>query len=195
MSQQLASVLHRLDAVIRPLSGMRPTPMMKSSLFSSTLASTVNLLRTELSALDAEQVVLELDYLDRDLRMDGYPRAGAKAQSPAIALSFKSGHGPLRYPCATFGTWHDNLRAIALGLEALRKVDRYGITSTGEQYAGFRQIAQSSQSFTSREHALAWLSEHGGYKAAARTFHPDNLETGHEETFKQVQAAKQMIEA
>jgi hypothetical protein len=34
--------------------------------------------------------------------------------------------------------WQHNVRSIALGLEALRAVDRYGITRKGEQYAGFR---------------------------------------------------------
>lgn len=34
--------------------------------------------------------------------------------------------------------WRHNVRSIALGLEALRAVDRYGITRKGEQYAGFR---------------------------------------------------------
>jgi hypothetical protein len=36
--------------------------------------------------------------------------------------------------------WQQNVRAIALGLEALRKVDRYGITRRREQYTGFRAL-------------------------------------------------------
>lgn len=38
--------------------------------------------------------------------------------------------------CCVF--WQHNVRSIALGLESLRAVDRYGITRRGEQYAGFR---------------------------------------------------------
>ena len=38
--------------------------------------------------------------------------------------------------CCVF--WQHNLRSIALGLEALRAVDRYGISRRGQQYAGFR---------------------------------------------------------
>lgn len=34
--------------------------------------------------------------------------------------------------------WQHNVRSIALGLESLRAVDRYGISKRGEQYAGFR---------------------------------------------------------
>lgn len=36
--------------------------------------------------------------------------------------------------------WQHNVRAIALTLRALRDVDRYGATSSGEQYVGYRQI-------------------------------------------------------
>lgn len=42
--------------------------------------------------------------------------------------------GHLSYPCDTFTTLQDNLRVIALALEALRMVDRYGVTRRGEQY-------------------------------------------------------------
>lgn len=33
-----------------------------------------------------------------------------------------------------------NLRAITLGLEKLRRLDEYGITARGQQYAGFREL-------------------------------------------------------
>lgn len=36
--------------------------------------------------------------------------------------------------------WHHNVRAIALTLEALRAVDRYGATETGQQYSGFKAL-------------------------------------------------------
>ncbi len=36
--------------------------------------------------------------------------------------------------------WQHNVRAIALTLEALRAVDRYGATETGQQYAGFKAL-------------------------------------------------------
>lgn len=39
-----------------------------------------------------------------------------------------------------FPTWQDNLRAIALGLDALRRVQRYGIVKEDEQYTGWKQL-------------------------------------------------------
>lgn len=192
---QLSDLLWKLDAVVRPFSTLKPVPEGAPTLFSAPAAKTIKLLATELSALHAEQVVIELDYRDVDLRLDGYPRANTRPMSPAVGVSFKSEHGPLRYATCRFGTWQANLRAVALGLEALRKVERYGISQRGEQYVGYRQIAQSSQEFVSREQALRWLADHGGYREAARRYHPDNADTGDEETFKLLQQAKHMVEA
>lgn len=44
----------------------------------------------------------------------------------------------LIYACDVCDFWQHNVRSIALGLGSLRAVDRYGISSRGEQYAGFR---------------------------------------------------------
>lgn len=57
-----------------------------------------------------------------------------------IAVVAASRAPQMRFRCATFHTWQDNVRAIALGMEALRKVERYGITELDQQYAGFMQL-------------------------------------------------------
>jgi len=53
----------------------------------------------------------------------------------------RDGHRLLRNVCDE--DWRHNVRSIALGLEALRAVDRYGISRRGEQYAGFRAALAS----------------------------------------------------
>jgi hypothetical protein len=57
-----------------------------------------------------------------------------------VILSFDSKHGPLSYPCDRYTQWQDNVRAIALSLEALRSVDRYGVTRRAEQYCGWQRL-------------------------------------------------------
>lgn len=72
---------------------------------------------------------------------DGMPRADAKPEHPGIIVNIEPRNKPpMSFPCDTFTHWHDNLRAIALTLEALRKVDRYGVTQTGQQYRGWQAI-------------------------------------------------------
>ena len=86
-------------------------------------------------------------------------------KGPAVIIAFESKHGPLKYATDVFDHWHANLRAIALGLEALRKVERYGITQRGEQYTGFRTwnsgIEMPAAQMTELE-ALEFLRIHAG---------------------------------
>lgn len=119
-------------------------------------SDTVSLLERELRALGASLVVIEADFGEHQLRNDGWPYANARPASPAVILSFNSRHGPLRYPCDTFTDWQANVRAIALALEALRKVDRYGVTKRGEQYTGWRKLPpQGGSTPTMDVHAAA----------------------------------------
>jgi hypothetical protein len=115
----------------------------KSAPFRASYGQTIALLRFEVGAIEGETPVLELDLPASQLRTtDGMPYARSRPHTPRVVLSFTlPGIGPIRYPCDTFTDWEDNVRAIALGLEALRKIDRYGIT-TGrrEQYRGFTAL-------------------------------------------------------
>lgn len=139
-----------LSAVIaRPLSGWpgarTPPHKQRRAAFRAKWSDTVQLLEAELDAIGARDVVLELDITDRDISASGWVRATAVPRTAGAILSFRHPQaGPLRYPCDRFNDWQDNVRAIALGLEALRKLDRYGITSHAEQYTGWRALPSSN---------------------------------------------------
>lgn len=121
-----------------------------ASPFTASYADTLELLDVELRALEATDVVLQVDAAERDCRLDGQLRADAKVTHPGCILSFTSRHhGALSYPCDRYeavpyrrngASWTQNLRAITLGLEALRRVERYGIAERGQQYAGYREL-------------------------------------------------------
>lgn len=135
---------------VRPISDRTPfTGKHKPNPFRATWSDTLQLLDTELTYLNATDVVFEVDVAGEDqIRLDGMLRANAKVTSPAVRLAFDSTYGPLTYATDRFRgqyyndppDWQINLRAIALGLEALRKVDRYGITKRGEQYTGWKAL-------------------------------------------------------
>lgn len=113
--------------------------------FSATLRKTLIDLDRELRHLGCKHAVMEVAIGAEDFRLDGRPRAQARARHPGVVLSLPATNvGPLRYATDVFLTWQDNLRAIALGMDALRRVDRYGITKRGEQYAGFRALPSGS---------------------------------------------------
>lgn len=113
------------------------TRIRQRSNFSATWGTTLQLLDREVWYLGGKNMRLQVAIPASQFRLDGRPRATAKAEHPGVILTLDSKHGPLSYPCDTFTTWQDNVRAIALALEALRKVDRYGVTKRGEQYRGF----------------------------------------------------------
>lgn len=205
-----------LDVMFRPIDrwpGERTTNPQRSR-FKTGWGDTLELLKKELNHLQADSIVVMLDLTEDDIRLDGWPRANARPGHPGVVLAFDSPYGPLKYPCDTFTTWQDNLRAIALALEALRKVDRYGVTKRGEQYTGWRALpggGESSSTMTA-EAAAAFLAracgnatvpgsallEHAylvpaAYRAAARRFHPDA--GGSTEDFQRLQTAKAVLDA
>lgn len=137
---------------LRPLTGWPATrtPEPVRSPFSATWSATVELLDRELWYLGPYRQnapsVLQVDIPESKFRVDGMPRADANPRDPAVILNIESRHGPLSYPCDKFTKWTDNVRAIALGLEALRKLERYGITPGNEQYTGWKALPQNGSS-------------------------------------------------
>jgi len=112
--------------------------------FTATWEATLALLERELVQLGVDEALLQVDASSRDCRLDGQLRSDARVGHPGVIVTIDSPKlGALVYSCDRFAGghkqpgWKVNLRAIALGLEALRKVERYGIADRGQQYAGF----------------------------------------------------------
>jgi len=133
--------------------------------FSASLTDTLAVLDREIRQLcDTRAQRLSAELLvaidPSQFRQDGRPYANAKAQHPGVIFSIDSKFGHLSYPCDTFTRWEDNLRGVALALEALRKVDRYGVTKRGEQYRGFLALEATAApaGFADAEQALDFLA-------------------------------------
>lgn len=161
----------------------------KSAPFRTSWSNTVTDLAKELRAHGARVAVLEIDMREQDFRLDGLPRATARAASAGVVLSFQAtavaGKPHLRYEVGTYNDWQDNVRAIAFGLEKLRAVDRYGITKRGEQYAGWKQLESGGPSVV---RGTLLIQQHGGLKQALLATHPDH--GGDPKDFADVQAAR-----
>jgi len=155
--------------------------------FKASWSSTVSLLAKELRAHGARRTVLEVDMREQDFRVDGLPRADRRAHTPGIVLSFQATRVPgapsLRYEVTRYTDWKDNVRAVALGLEALRAVDRYGVTRRGEQYAGWKQLESGGPSI---DRGRELVRTHGGIRQALMATHPDR--GGDPQDFADVQA-------
>lgn len=199
-----------MDYQFRPIEqwpGKR-TRSPRRSQFSASWSKTTDLLETELAHLRARNIVIQADCDESQIRLDGMLRASARMNGQGIILSFDSHHGPLSYPCDRFDRWQDNVRAIALALEALRKVDRYGVTQNAEQYKGWAKLpppAASSFDIETVEEARAVILRAAGVdkviwsdpwqanavRLAKRKTHPDH--GGDAAEFKRVCRAEELI--
>lgn len=170
---------------VRPLSSPMAGGDLRSP-FSAKWSDTVNLLAREIRHLRPRSAILEAGFLDYQLRLDGFPKATARPWSEAVILTLVgTPHGDLRYPRPTFATWQENVRAIALALESLRRVDRYGVTKRGEQYAGWKAITAGGPD---ADRGRQIIAKHGSVVAALKATHPDHGGDAHD--FADVQAAR-----
>lgn len=180
-----------MRATFRPLPAWpyREQPARPAT-YKASYARTLQDLEYEIERLDGRELIIGLVADDSQIRSD------AKVHHPGVEVSFEVPGGRR----LTFHTdvhkgyassWQDNLRAIALGLEALRAVSRYGITTgIGEQYAGFAQIGAGGPD-PARGQAL--VAAAGGVRQAQRKHHPDH--GGLDRDFVDVQAYVTSIEA
>jgi hypothetical protein len=191
------NALAHMGLTVKPFAGQKPKPGNRRSQFSASTTQTLRTLSREMSHLSAKRIVIELDVQERDIRLAGYPRANARVDHPAVAVSFESRFGPLRYATCEFTSWEDNLRAIALAMEALRAVDRYGVSKRGEQYQGWRAIPQTTSgdpgaNINTIDDARRVLDEwDGDLKAALFATHPDR--GGDPDDFRRVMRAKELL--
>ncbi len=193
----------------------KPTPPWEQGMspFSAKYNQTLDLLEYELGRLGARDVLIQAYLKREDIRNDGWPRADARPSRPGVIVSFdvpQPEQGGKRinmaFPCDRFNRMEDNIRAIAKSLEALRMVDRYGVTRNSEQYRGFAQLLEA-KAWTVDESA-AFLEVKTGipahvivhfasnyraaYREAAKSMHPDQGGNPHE--WKLLQDAKALLD-
>ncbi len=170
--------------------------------FKASWSDTVDLLERELRFLGAKNVVIQAFVPADQIRLDGMLRAGATPSEPGVILSFDSKHGPLSYPCDSCLFWKHNVRSIALALEALRSVDRYGVTRRAEQYKGWAKLPAPEREFGSIDEAkefielilgnVDWSHPHVVIRCAKAKAHPD-ISGGSQAMFKKVCKAAEML--
>jgi hypothetical protein len=140
------------------------TKSRRRSPFKAAYHTTMMLLERELRHVHARNAVVQLALGSDQFRIsDGKPYANATPQHPGVVVGFETNKMPLAFPCDTYLTWIENLRAIALALDALRRVDRYGVTKHAEQYRGWNALPPAGPivtppPMTPRE-AAEWLAK------------------------------------
>jgi hypothetical protein len=184
-----------------------PPARRERSRFKSSYAKTLALLERELGRIQASHVLIQAWFRADQIRNDGWPYARATPRDVGVILTFTRGGQVVSMPCDRFDSFDDNLRAIGLSLEALRMVDRYGVTRNGEQYRGFTSLPSAAPAAEDLDSDLELLARLSGltegelrrqfdalrtaYTVAARKTHPDL--GGSKESFSRTRRAYERV--
>ena len=175
--------------------------------FRATPTVTYQMLEAEWRHIKAVDPVLLTGFDYFQIRRDNWPYIGQRPMHPGVVVQIKkSDRGPLEFYTDKFTSWSDNLRAIALGMEALRMLERHGITHGNQQYAGFRELAAPDRVKWDRASALRRLGGLAGwpnppfdaftieqaYRKAAKRYHPDKP-FGDKEIFQELQEIREVL--
>ncbi len=196
----------------------------ESSRFGKTWTEVQTILERELRFLGYRtgSVVLQTAHSPYDVRKDGKLRSDVrKPEHPGIVLKFDvynseaKRYEQMSFECDQFTEWKANVRAVADAMEALRKVNRYGVSGGGKSnahYEGYKALP-SANGFTDDDFAdgmlagfIAHFSEFQpmeilknqevlakAYKQAAAKLHPDNQQTGSAEHFLRLKTAYESL--
>lgn len=174
----------------------KPEGGYSRSPFGGGYTDTLDRLEREMHHLAASDIVILVDAPHEQIRNDGWPRSTMRPNTPGVIVTFETPVlGKLRYEAGKFNVWDQNLRAVAMTLERLRAVDRYGCTK-GEQYTGWKALPAGipAHEWSSAEEAMKFILQTAGltnqitnlpevvndpeavdvwFKRAARKAHPD----------------------
>lgn len=202
-----------------------PPAERESSRFENRgiLQRTASDLKHELRQIDVDTVIVQVEVdPDQMRKRDGMPYKNADVD-PGVVVTLEMDDGEIQtYPCDTFGSWTENLRAIALTLRDLRRISRYGVGQGSEQYRGFTALPEDVDERLGPEEAARILASTAPearqenadgdrdlavqmilddqkvagifYREAAKRSHPDRADVKTDAHFKRVQTASHVLD-
>jgi hypothetical protein len=154
----------------------------------------------ELGLLKASHFVISTN---QPVRNDGMPFAQERRiDDPGAAVYFLRAGRQLCVPCDRYLTIADNLRAIALSIEAMRSLERHGgMAMMDRAFSGFAQLAAANVPAKPRRpwREVFGLAEslpvtpeivEAMFKALSRSRHPD-MAGGNDDDFRELVTARE----
>lgn len=100
-----------------------------------TLAEARARLAEELDRLNGRSPILSSNV---ELRIDGNPRSGLpEPRDPGVAVYFQLKDKPIVLACDRYNEVAQNVAAIAAHIDAIRRIERYGVATTEQMFTGF----------------------------------------------------------
>jgi hypothetical protein len=112
-----------------------------------------------------------------ETRRDGLPRSGQrKPEDPGVAFYFRLKDKPIVLACDHYDTVEANIAAIAAHIDAMRAMERHGVGSLEQMFAGFMALPPAVapddwRTVLGNPGTLADAER--VYRAAAHEHHPD----------------------
>lgn len=135
-------------------------------------------LRDELARIGVREFILSTN---QELRKDGWPRVDRVTGDPAVAIYFTLAGKPHCMPCDTYTRMADNIAAVAAHIEATRAIERHGVATVAEMFAGFEALPSPEYERPwqevfelRREPNVTMAVVEGAYRRLARERHPDH---------------------
>lgn len=144
-----------------------------------TVADALHRLQRELDMIGARYPVVSSNV---ELRLDGLPRSGQRdPEDPGVCVYFDLSQKPMAMPCDTYDRVADNIAAVAAHMEATRKIERHGVASVSEMFAGFEALPAPGQAHSQQwwvvlglERQTATVADvNAAYRRLAAGRHPD----------------------
>ncbi len=139
-----------------------------------TVADSLDRLELELNRLGASSEILSTNV---QVRLDGLPRSGQREPDDPGAAVYFTLHGKPR--CLACDRWirvADNIAAIAAHVSAIRAVDRYGVGTMDQAFAGYAQLPPSTEEWWAIlgvDRVASVEQIESAFRALARKHHPD----------------------
>lgn len=200
---------------------LTPADERSYSRFKKSWPQILDDLERETYLLEARDgsIVIRTFHESYDIRNDGKLAGNVREPKyPGVVLAFdvpsadRERWVPMAFECDQFTTWRANVQAIAGALEALRKVERYGVSSRGKtnaHYEGYKALPSAEGKVSTRESAAAFMATHSGvamkeilfsdtarataFRKAAHKLHPDR-EGGSTEEFQKLNEANKVLQ-
>ena len=170
----------------------RNTPFKSGGRWVTTFTATGRL-QDELERLGAAGVTLSTNV---ELKLNGQPRSDIEPHDPGAAVYFRFRGRATVLACDSYNTVSGNIAAIAAHIEALRRIDRYGVGTLEQALAGYKALPADTAAdwravlgFSGNEHVTAEQIIKR-WKERARQVHPD-VTGGSDDAMQQVNRAKE----
>ena len=140
-----------------------------------TIADAARRLEGELERLGATEPVLSTN---QPLRLDGTPRSDLREPAdPGAAVYFRLKGKPRCLACDRWTRVADNVAAVAQHIDALRRIERYGVGTMDQAFAGYAALPPSPADWwivlqVSPDATSAQVDD--AYRRLARASHPDS---------------------